>query len=208
LGPEQVAGSREWPGIDFYCIFCIRGQCSELLFILRDRRDRFPITALLLTMKIFILLSTFIVGCVVHATPLTLASESSAAVLTKTAFSTSQEDVVGAIRTAATSRVPRASLEKLDIFQILVFCSEENCSGDCQEFFEVDLSENLCLIPIPVTFLSVFIDDPSDDEFPFQVGVAANTNCTGLAILPEANVCFNVSPFGASYDVIVGSTEG
>ncbi|KDR67019.1 hypothetical protein GALMADRAFT_147453 [Galerina marginata CBS 339.88] len=166
-------------------------------------------------MQFFVILSAFIVGCAVQATPLSSATKGNALVLSKTAFSTSPESALSAavashglhslvdknaIHTAATSPVPATSLEKRQvILPVIVFCSASGCAGLCEAFTLIGDPLNTCFAPAPDPFLSVFINNPSEVELLFQVGVASNTVCSGLVLLPETNVCFNISPLGESW---------
>ncbi|KDR67252.1 hypothetical protein GALMADRAFT_147259 [Galerina marginata CBS 339.88] len=166
-------------------------------------------------MQFFVILSAFIIGCAVQATPLSSATEGNAPALTKTAFSTSPESALSAAMSshglhslvdktathvAAISPAPATSLEKRQVINpVIVFCSASGCAGVCEAFTLIGDALNTCFAPAPDPFFSVFISNPSELELLFQVGVVGNTVCSGLLLLPETNVCFNISPFGESW---------
>jgi len=138
----------------------------------------------LLTMKFIAILSAFIVGCVVQATPLSVASGTGTTVFTKTTFSTSKEEALNAaiqhsglhnladpsaLHVTATSPVPPSSLEKRQTLPVLVFCSGINCSGTCDAFTIIGIPEKTCFAPFPDPFFSLFISNPSEFELFFFV---------------------------------------
>ncbi|KAF8972458.1 hypothetical protein BDZ97DRAFT_1781067 [Flammula alnicola] len=162
-------------------------------------------------------IKAFILGCVVQATPLSVVTRSNTAILSKTAFSTTPEGALNAAlaghglhnlvdttatNTAATSPVPATSLEKRAVNPLLLFCSGENCSGVCDAFTIIGNALDTCFAPAPDPFFSLFISNPSDLELLFQVGAADNTICSGLALIPETNACFNINPFGESFALL------
>ncbi|KDR67035.1 hypothetical protein GALMADRAFT_216704 [Galerina marginata CBS 339.88] len=170
-------------------------------------------------MHFFVILSAFIIGCAVQATPFSPATEGNALVLTKTrptvTFITSPESALSAAvsshglhslvdktatKVTATSPVIATSPEKRQvILPVIVFCSASGCAGVCNAFTLIGDPLNTCFAPALDPFFSVFISNPSEVELLFQVGVVSNTACSGLLLLPETNVSFNISPFGESW---------